>query len=243
VLGQSGVSATEEAFRARQELVFRAGANVNFGVVADVSGGPGAYIHDRSFSEDPSVVADHVRAAVAAGIPGVAQTVKHFPGHGMVFVDTHIEVPSVAIDKATWREIHGAPFLAGLEAGAQLVMMAHIRVPSVSKDPASLSDDWIAILRDELGFTGVVVTDDLGMLQKSAEAEYQDLPATVVAALVAGNDLLLLAADPKNDPEYEIYDRALDALVASVESGNPSTEQVDQSLRRVLMLRWQLGRR
>jgi beta-N-acetylhexosaminidase len=242
-LGQGDVSGTKEAFQARQELVFRSGANVNFGVVADVSGGPDAYIHDRSFSQDPAIVANHVTAAVGARIPRVAQTLKHFPGHGMVFVDTHEEVPSVEIDKARWRENHGTPFVAGIGAGVELVMMAHIRVPSVSKDPASLSDDWIAILREELGFTGVIVTDDLGMLQRSGEAEYQDLPAVVVAALVAGNDLLLLATDPELEPGYEIYDRALDALVSSVESGDLSVEQVDQSLRRVLLLRWRLGHR
>jgi beta-N-acetylhexosaminidase len=116
-------------------------------------------------------------------------------------------------------------------------MTAHIRVPSVSKDPASLSDDWIAILRNELGFQGVIITDDLRMLQTSREEAFQDPAATMVAALVAGNDLLMLAVDPGRDPGYETYDRALDALVQAVESGLVSAEQVDASLQRVLRLR------
>lgn len=236
-LGAGDPAATAEAFAARQDLVASAGANVNFGVVADVSQGPGAYIHSRSFSTDPQVVSDHVAVAVEARTPGVAQTLKHFPGHGMVFADTHKVVPSTDISLDAWRASHALPFVEGIAAGAELVMTAHIRVTTVSRDPASLSDDWIAILRTELGFDGVIITDDLRMLQSSGEEAYQDPAATMVAALVAGNDLLMLAVNPGQDPGYETYDRALDALVAAVESGAVSVEQVNASLARVLRLR------
>jgi beta-N-acetylhexosaminidase len=214
---------------------------VNFGVVADVSQGPGAYIHSRSFSTDVGVVSEHVAVAVEARTPGVAQTLKHFPGHGMVFADTHKVVPSTDISLDAWRSSHALPFIAGIAAGAELVMTAHIRVPSLSLDPASLSDDWIALLRNELGFDGVIITDDLRMLQSSGEDAFQDPAATMVAALVAGNDLLMLAVDPGVDPGYETYDRALDALVAAVEAGAVSIDQVDASLERVLRLRAGLG--
>lgn len=236
-LGAGDVADTAEAFAARQDLVASAGANVNFGVVADVSQGPGAYIHSRSFSTDPLVVSEHVAVAVAARTPGVAQTLKHFPGHGMVFADTHTVVPSTDITLDAWRTSHAVPFIRGIASGVELVMTAHIRVPSVSKDPASLSDDWIALLRHELGFEGVIITDDLSMLENSGEDAYQDPAATMVAALVAGNDLLMLAVDAGRDPGYQTYDRALDALVAAVESGVVSVEQVDASLKRVLSLR------
>lgn len=242
VLGTGGVEATTEAFQARQGLVQSAGVNVNFGVVADVSGGSGAYIHPRSFSTDPSIVSDHVAAAVGARVEGVAQTLKHFPGHGLVLADTHREVPLSSISLSEWRNTHATPFVAGISGGVELVMMAHIRVSSVSKDPASLSNDWVDILRNELGFDGVVVTDDLRMLQNSREAAYQDPAATVVAALVAGNDVLLLVVDPSKSPGYGVYDDVLDALVASVESGVVSLEQVEKSLERVLTLRYQLGK-
>lgn len=242
VLGKAGVADTAEAFLARQELVQSAGANLNFGVVADVSGGRGAYIHNRSFSPDPSIVSDHVAAAVGARVEGVAQTLKHFPGHGLVFADTHKEVPLSSISLPEWRNTHATPFVAGISGGVELVMMAHIRVSSVSKDPASLSNEWVDILRNELGFEGVVVTDDLRMLQTSGEPDYQDPAATMVAALVAGNDVLLLAVDPSRSPGYSVYDDVLDALVASVESGVVSLEQVERSLERVLTLRYQLGK-
>lgn len=241
VLGESGVTATAEAFLARQELVASAGPNVNFGVVADVSGGSGAYIHNRSFSTDPASTSEHVAAAVGARVVGVAQTLKHFPGHGLVFADTHKEVPLSSISLSQWQANHAPPFVVGISGGVELVMMAHIRVATVSKDPASLSNDWVDILRNDLGFEGVVITDDLSMLQRSGEAEYQDPAATMVAALVAGNDLLLLAVDPAKSPGYGVYDDVLDALVASVESGVVSLEQVERSLERVLALRYQLG--
>jgi beta-N-acetylhexosaminidase len=236
-LGSGAVEDTATAFRARQELVASTGSNVNFGVVADVSQGSGAYIHNRSFSTDTALVSDHVRAAVGARVPGVAQTVKHFPGHGMVFADTHKVVPSVDMPYDQWRSTHGEPFAIGIEAGAELVMMAHIRVTSISKDPASLSDDWIGILRSDLGFDGVIITDDLRMLKRSGEEAYQDPATVMVQALAAGNDLLMWAVDPASDPDYGTYDRILDALVAAVESGVVSEEQVDASLERVLRLR------
>lgn len=240
-LGAGPVEATTNAFLARQELVASTGSNVNFGVVADVSQGSGAYIHNRAFSTDPDIVSEHVRAAVEARVPGVAQTIKHFPGHGMVFADTHKVVPSVDMPYDQWRSTHGEPFVAGIAAGADLVMMAHIRVTTVSKDPASLSDDWIGILRNDLGFDGVIITDDLRMLKRSGEEAYQDPATVMVQALVAGNDLLMWAVDPASDPDYGTYDLILDALVQAVESGVVSEEQVNASLERVLRLRIMLA--
>ena len=241
ILGATSTDATAEAFLARQQLVDRAGANVNFGVVADVTGGPGAYIHSRSFSSDPQVVAEHVVVALAANVDEVAQTLKHFPGHGMVFADSHRTIATSDLTYDQWRQTHAVPFVAGVEAGAEIVMTGHFRVPAISRDPASLSDDWMSIARNELGFEGVIITDDLRMLKSSGEEAYSDLATVAVAALVAGNDLLLTAVDPGTDPELETYDRMMDALIEAVESGMVSEESVDESLHRVLRLRQGLG--
>lgn len=241
VLGAGDTSVTQEAFLARQQLVDRAGANVNFGVVADVSLGSGAYIHSRSFSTDPAVVSEHVAVAAIAEVPEVAQTLKHFPGHGLVYADSHRVVPSSDISFEEWRATHALPFEAGITAGAELVMTGHIRVPSVSKDPATLSDDWVRILREDLGFQGVIITDDLRMLRNSGEDQYQDPAALAVGALVAGHDLIMLAVDPATDPTYETYTLMLDALEQAVVDGRVSEDQVDTSLRRVLALRSVLG--
>jgi len=241
VLGAGDTETTAEAFLARQQLVDRAGANVNFGVVADVSLGSGAYIHSLSFSPDPVVASEHVAVAARAEVPEVAQTLKHFPGHGLVFADSHRVVPSSDISFDEWRATHALPFEAGIEAGAELVMTGHIRVPSVSKDPASLSDDWVRILREDLGFEGVVITDDLRMLRNSGEEQYREPADLAVAALVSGHDLIMLAVDPATDPTYDTYTQMLDAMEQAVLDGQVSLEQVEQSLRRVLTLRSVLG--
>jgi beta-N-acetylhexosaminidase len=241
VLGATSVEATAEAFLARQKLVDKVGANVNFGVVADVSGGPGAYIDSRSFSTDPAVVAQHVVAAVGAQVGEVAQTLKHFPGHGMVLGDSHRSIPRSDIDYDQWRSTHAVPFMAGMGAGAELLMMGHLRVPAISADPASLSDDWVAIARKDLGFDGVIITDDLRMLQASGEDAYKDPAVVAVAALVAGNDMILMAVDPGVDPDLSTYDDVLEALVQAVTEGVVTEEQLNASLVRVLSLRAGLG--
>jgi beta-N-acetylhexosaminidase len=241
-LGQGPVEDTTTAFQARQELVAQSGATVNFGVVGDVTPGSGAYIHPRSFGADPAIVSDHVVAALEARAPGVAQTLKHFPGHGLVQEDSHLEIPETTIGYDLWWDTHALPFRAGVEEGVDLVMMAHIRVLSVSKDPASVSNDWIDILRNDLGYDGVIITDDLAMLKSSGEEAYHDPAATAVAALVAGNDLIMLALDLGEVSILDTYNAIADALVAAVVEGRVSEAQVDESLTRVLRLRASLVR-
>jgi beta-N-acetylhexosaminidase len=133
------------------------------------------------------------------------------------------------------------PFMAGVGAGAELLMMGHLRVPAISADPASLSDDWVAIARKDLGFDGVIITDDLRMLQASGEDAYKDPAVVAVAALVAGNDMILMAVDPGVDPDLSTYDDVLEALVQAVTEGVVTEEQLNASLVRVLSLRAGLG--
>jgi beta-N-acetylhexosaminidase len=239
-LGKGPTETTTEVFTSRQELLAQAQVTVNFGLVADLSPGSAAYIHPRAFGSDPDLVSSHVVAALEGSTPRVAQTLKHFPGHGMVFGDSHREIPVSTMPYQDWLSSHALPFRAGVDHGVELVMTAHIRVVTVSKDPASLSNDWIDILRGELGFEGVIITDDLGMLDASGEDAYQDPAATAVAALVAGNDLILLVADSSEHPTYATYGRIIDAMVEAVMSGLVSEDQVDQSLVRVLALRQSL---
>jgi len=236
-LGRGDPAETRDVFAARNALVHSFGANVNFGVVADVTPGPIAYIHPRSFGSDPNAVAAQVTAALEGRVEGVAQTLKHFPGHGMVNGDSHREIPQTALDRAQWRLTHAVPFQAGIDQGAELLMMAHIRELTTSIDPASLSNDWVDIARDELGFEGVIVTDDLSMLRASGEEAYQDPADSARLALIAGNDLILVAIDPGRDPLEQTYARIIDALVDAVASGQVPIGQVDQSLLRVLRLR------
>ena len=230
-------SATEAAFRERAGLVDQAGVLINFGVVADVSPDGSSFIGPRTLGESPTASAERVAAAVRGESGAALSTLKHFPGHGASPDDSHVSVPRSSISLEEWRRTHAVPFIAGIEAGAPLVMTGHLQFDSISAVPATLSSEWITILRDELGFDGIVVTDDMLMLQRSGLAEYADPERNAVRALAAGNDLLLyvLPGDPRSvgiDPES-----LLDALVASVEDGTVSQASVDDSVRRLISTR------
>ena len=198
---------------------------------------PAAFIHRRVLDTAPSSAADRVAAAVRGEQGTALSTLKHFPGHGASPDDSHVSIPGSSIELTEWRRTHALPFAAGIDAGAELVMTGHLRFDRVSPHPASLSPTWMRILRDDLDFDGVIVTDDLLMLQRSGIPEFVDPHENAVRALAAGNDVLLfvLPADPAQagvDPA-----RLVARLAEAVRSGEVSEEQVERSARRVLELR------
>jgi len=240
-LGQQDPQVTREVFTERNDLVASLGANVNFGIVADVSSGPDSYIDSRSFGQDYQTVARHVYQAVLGRAPGVAQVIKHFPGHGMTVEDSHVVVPRVDMSMEQWERTHSIPFRAGVLARADMVMMSHVVVSSVSDEPASLSKFWVDILREEWGFDGVIVTDDLAMLAASGEEEFADSAANVVRALQAGVDLIVHTDFGPPGQERSRYDSLIESLVEAVEQGELDEATVDRALTRVVALRLHLG--
>lgn len=227
----------EAVFAARAGLVASAGVLINFGIVADIDPDGQSFIGPRTLGATPQAAAERVAAAVRGERGAVLSTLKHFPGHGASPDDSHVSIPSSSITLEQWRASHAVPFAAGIEAGAPLVMTAHLRFDRVSPLPASLSPTWTRILRDELGFDGVIVTDDLLMLQRSGDAAFADPVANGVSALAAGADLLLYVLPA--DPASVGFDggRLVDALAAAVREGRVTEAAVDDSLRRVLALR------
>jgi beta-N-acetylhexosaminidase len=158
--------------------------------VVDLARGNRA-IGDRAFSADPQVVAEFTRAYVRGmHSVGMAATLKHFPGHGTVLEDTHVDN---AVDPRPLQELREqdlVPFAAGIAAGADAVMMAHVVYPQVAPEPAGYSSRWIQqILRQELGFRGVVFSDDIGMAASFAAG---GVAARVSAHLDAGCDVVLV---------------------------------------------------
>lgn len=234
-------AAVRDAFAARAGALAASGANVNFGIVADVTADPGSFIFERVLGTDPAGSAERVAAAVEGERGTVASTLKHFPGHGAAPGDSHTSVPSASLTLEQWRAEPARPFEAGIDAGAELVMTGHLAYPAVDAAPASLSPEWHRILREELGFDGVVVTDDMLMLQHNELPEYADPGENAVRAVAAGSDLLLyvLPADPS---EFGI---SVDGLVASlagaVASGRIPEERLDDAAERVLELRRELA--
>ncbi|MDT0462557.1 glycoside hydrolase family 3 protein [Streptomyces gibsoniae] len=201
---------------------------------ADVNVNPAnPVIGVRSFGADPDAVAGLVAAEVkGCQESGVAATVKHFPGHGDTAVDSHFGFPVITHSRELWEKLDAVPFRAAIRAGIDSIMTAHIMVPALddSGDPATLSRPILTgILREELGYDGVVVTDSLGM--EGVRQKYGD-DRVPVLALKAGVDQLL------NPPSLDL---AWNAVLTAVRNGELTEARLDESLLRVLRLKAKLG--
>lgn len=166
------------------------GVDLSFAPVVDLGRGNRA-IGDRAFSADPQVVAEFTRAYVRGmHSAGMAATLKHFPGHGSVLEDTHVDDAVDPRSLDDMRALDLVPFAAGIDAGADAVMMAHVVYPQVAPEPAGYSPRWIeTILRGEMGLRGVVFSDDIGM---AAAFSAGGVKARIDAHLDAGCDVAMV---------------------------------------------------
>ncbi|GAA2170611.1 MULTISPECIES: glycoside hydrolase family 3 protein [Glycomyces] len=210
------------------------GLNLNFAPDADVNVDPAnPVIGVRSFSSDPELVAQFTTAQTGgyqAG--GVAVSAKHFPGHGDTGTDSHLGLPVITHTVEEWERIDAPPFKAAIAAGTDLVMSGHLQFPALddSLRPATLSEPILTgLLREQLGFEGVIVTDSLEM--EGVRTEYGDERVPVMA-LQAGADLLLMPPD---------FPLAYDAVLAAVDAGELTEERIDASVRRLLALKVKRG--
>jgi beta-N-acetylhexosaminidase len=205
-----------------------AGLNMNLAPVADVVVGPdNPIVGVRSFGPDPALVARHVAAFVEGTQEvGVAACAKHFPGHGETLGDSHLELPVAPVDRETLFERALPPFRAAVEAGVRSVMTAHIRVPALDTAPATLSRRAVDLLREELGFRGLVITDALEM---RAISDTVGLEEGAVRALEAGADALCLGAELLPDE----IERVRSAIVDAVAAGRLSEERLHEAAGRV----------
>jgi len=237
VLRAEAPAAAEAAFAARAAVLAESGVNVNFGIVADVTADPDSFIFGRVLGTDAVGSAERVAGAVAGEQGVVASTIKHFPGHGAAPGDSHSSVPTAPLTIDDWRAGPALPFARGIDAGTELVMTGHLSYPAVDPAPASLSAEWHRVLRDELGFDGVVVTDDMLMLQHNGLPEFADPGENAVRAVAAGADLLLyvLPADPASMGIS--VDGLVGSIVGAVQSGRITEAQLDAAAQRVLTLR------
>ena len=225
-------SATQEAFAQRAALLKQAGVNLNFGTVADVTADPHSFIADRILGTDPASASARVAASVTGERGSVLSTLKHFPGHGETEADSHLTVPTAAVDHARWAAQDAPSFRAGIAAGAEVVMFGHLVYSGVDAAPASLSPTWHRILSDELGFHGITITDDLRMLQDTGLPQYADPASNAVAAIAAGNTMVLMIQGAGTDPAALI-----DAVVAAVDDGRIPASLIDDDARALLRLR------
>jgi len=211
------------------------GIHVNFAPVVDVNSNPrNPVINTRSFGEDPAVVA-RLGAAAVRGLQdgGMVATVKHFPGHGDTDVDSHLGIPLIAHPRERLDRIELPPFLAAIQAGAGAVMTSHVALPSLESDPdrpATLSRRVVTgLLREELGFNGLVYTDSMRM---RAVTDLLSPAAAAVAAIAAGHDVVVHSPD-----DVAVFE----GLKQAVETGVIPMTQLDESVGRVLSAKARLG--
>jgi beta-N-acetylhexosaminidase len=202
----------------------RGGVNVDLAPVVDT--GFGSAIGSRSYGEDPDLVAS-MGAASVEGFEraGIVSAAKHFPNHGAAQEDSHVDRPRIDHDARTFTQRDLVPFRAAIEAGVPMVMVGHLVYPVIDLErPASLSPATMRLLREELGFGGVIVTDDLAM----EGAKRAGTPAqAAIEAVKAGADLLLISGPAEEQVA------AYDAVVAAAESGEIPREQIGASIERI----------
>jgi beta-N-acetylhexosaminidase len=224
-----------ELGRVTAEEAHAVGIHMTFSPVADLNSNPdNPIINTRAFGESPEAAAPFLRAYIAgASEHRLYTTAKHFPGHGDTGLDSHIELPIVA---ACWERLDTLelePFRAAIRAGVTAIMTAHVAVPCLTAnlpEAATLSPTIMTdVLRDSLGFDGLVVTDALTM---GAIVRQYGAGESAVLAFLAGSDLLLMPDDPR---------AAIDAMVEAVESGRIPRARLDASLRRLLDLKERAG--
>ena len=232
VYAQGGMEAVLEDTRQVNQGLLSYGINVNFAPVADVSTDSSDFIYDRSFGQDAAATADYIAQAVTEmDTVGIGSVLKHFPGYGSN-TDTHT---GVAIDERPWETFVNEdflPFQAGIDAGADCVLVSHNVVTCMDDTlPASLSPEVHQVLREELGFTGVVLTDDLAMDAVEAYAEDGSVAVLAVLAVLAGNDMVVTTDFTTQIPQ----------VIAAVEDGTIDEGLIDQAVSRVLGWKYDLG--
>ncbi len=229
--GRSSADARTAAGITGQELA-AVGINQNFAPVADVNVNPlNPVIGVRSFSSDPDLVAEMVRAQVRGYQEdgAIAACAKHFPGHGDTATDSHYALPTIDHTREEWEALDAPPFEAAIRARTDVIMTAHILVPSLdpADDPATLSRPIMTgILRDRLKYRGVIITDSLEMA--GVREKYGD-DEVAVRAIEAGADVLLMPAKPLV---------ARQALLDAVASGRLTEKRIDESIERILALKF-----
>lgn len=242
------LAATDSLDNARAEARVMAeelstlGINMNLAPVMDVNSNPdNPVIGIRSFGSNPDDVARFGTAMIDTfQANGLIATAKHFPGHGDTSVDSHTMLPVIPHGRMRLDAVELVPFRAAIEADVDAIMTAHIALPEIEPTPglpATLSKTVLTgLLREELGFNGLIATDSLGM--GALDQTFGVIDATAMA-FQAGADLLMFGADPGHTPaeQYPAYQN----LLALVRDGTISREHLDASVRRILLVKGQMG--
>ncbi|SMG15004.1 beta-N-acetylhexosaminidase [Dethiosulfovibrio salsuginis] len=215
------------------------GVDVDYAPVVDVNSNPyNPVIGVRSFGDNVDLVSSMGVAMIEGFMEsGLGCSAKHFPGHGDVDMDSHLDLPVLDRSLDSLRALELVPFKAAIEAGVPAIMTAHVVVPELTGDlPATLSPAMVSLLREEMGFDGVILSDSMGM---KAISDRWGVPEATVMALKAGVDMILLGADPAFPPERhgEVHDR----IVQAVASGELDEAVLDRAIDRIVKWKNSIG--
>ena len=217
-----GISAIIDNTKEKSQLLRSLGINMNLAPVADISQDPNDFMYERSLGADAATTAEYVSAVVQTSQKhGIAACLKHFPGYGGN-VDTHtgIAVDDRSLDR--FRANDFLPFSSGIAAGCTAVLVSHNIITAVDDtEPASISPEIHNILRDELGFNGIIITDDMSM---GAMEGYDNAYAR---AVLAGNDMLIVSD----------FQAAYNEILAAVEDGTIPTDMIDTAVNRIITMK------
>ena len=225
LIERGGMDAVRADTLEKADLLLDLGVNFNYAPVCDMSSDPNCFIFKRTASGDPQEAAEFITTVVTAmNQKGLVGSLKHFPGYGDN-VDTHTSIARDDRDMETFMTSDLEPFRAGIAAGAPVVMVAHNIVSCMDAEiPASLSPAVHQLLREQMGFEGLIITDSLDM---NAITLYTGDRASAVQAVLSGNDLLCCTS----------YDKQYPAVLDAVRDGTIPEEMIDNAVRRILALK------
>ena len=248
-------AATQKAASIIGEELSALGIDLDFAPVLDLNSEPAnPIIGLRSFSDDPQIAADMGNAFIKGlHSTGTAAAVKHFPGHGNTTVDSHTGLPRIEKSLEELEKYELLPFASCIKNGADIVMTAHIQFPQIEKEtyvsrlsgeqirlPATLSKTMITgLLREKLGFDGVVASDSLVMESVAWHFERKD---AMKYAILAGVDMLTVPVEVRNPAELGELERCIEEIVAMVVGGEIPMERIDEAVTRILTLKEKYGR-
>lgn len=236
-----GFEAIEKDTIQKSELLENLGINLNFAPVVDIATTSEDYMYKRAFGEGRELTAQYAKTVIRASKKGkVSYTLKHFPGYGKN-KDTHT---GNSVDTRTYDEIYKndlEPFRVGIEEGAEIIMVSHNIVTSMDeKQPASISPAIHKLLREELGFSGIIITDDMKM---GAISEEYGLKDAIVKAILAGNDMMILSIDKntkdKITNETITYQEIIRHVKEAIENGKIEEKIINQSVKRILAWKYE----
>ena len=229
IYAAGGMDAIREDASEKSDFLLSLGINVNLAPVCDVSDHPSDYIYSRAFGEGAAETAEYVSAVVTEMVQADCGCVlKHFPGYGNN-ANTHTGIATDSREMSVFESSDFLPFEAGIEAGAEAVMVSHNIVTCMDPNlPASLSPEVHSILREELAFDGVIMTDDLAM---NAISDFCQDDAAAVLAVLAGNDMIVCTD----------YQTQIQAVLTAVSDGTISEAQIDASVTRIILWKIHLG--